>query len=147
PGQPATQPGAAPDARLRRGAAAARAPGAGGAGTISGGATPESAFKIIPDERTNSLILMAGAMEMRRIKDLITRLDVPLPLGTGRIHVYYLKYANALEMVGVLGALIGGGGGGGGGFGGFPGGGIGGLGGVRGGLGGRRGAGGGSLGG
>jgi general secretion pathway protein D len=131
PGQPATQPGAAPDARLRRGGAAARAPGAGGAGTISGGATPESAFKIIPDERTNSLILMAGAMEMRRIKDLITRLDVPLPLGTGRIHVYYLKYANALEMVGVLGSLIGGGGG----LGGLAGLGVGGLAMTRGGIG------------
>src|SRR5262249_17293376 len=112
-GAPATQPAAAPDARLRRGGAA-RAPAAGAGGTITGGTTPESAFKIIPDERTNSLILMAGSMEMRRIKDLITRLDVPLPLGTGRIHVYYLKHANAFEMVGVLGSLIGGGGGAGG---------------------------------
>ena len=111
PGAPAIQPGAAPDARIRRGArpAAPGAPAAGG--TVVGGATPERAFKIIPDERTNSLILQAGPPEMRRIKDLIARLDVPLPLGTGRIHVYYLKYANALEMVGVLGSLIGGGGG------------------------------------
>ena len=122
---PQTQPGAAPDARVRRGAARpAGAPGA--AGTISGGTTPERAFKIIPDERTNSLILLAGQLEMRRIKDLIDRLDVPLPLGTGRIHVYYLKYANAYEMVGVLGSLVGGGGFGGmgagvGGFGGLGG--------------------------
>ncbi|MFN8627749.1 MAG: type II secretion system secretin GspD [Candidatus Binatia bacterium] len=118
-GAPATQPGAAPDARLRRGAARA-APGttaAGAAGAITGGTTPERSFKIIPDERTNTLILMAGPLETRRIKDLIARLDVPLPLGTGRIHVYYLKYANAFEMIGVLSSLIGGGGGGG--FGGF----------------------------
>ncbi|MGD0946029.1 MAG: secretin N-terminal domain-containing protein, partial [Candidatus Binatia bacterium] len=118
-GAPQTQPGAAPDARLRRGAGAR--PGAPGAaqGVVSGGTTPEHAFKIIPDERTNALILMAGPLEMRRIKELITRLDVPLPLGTARIHVYYLKYANALEMVGVLGSLIGGGGGGMGGIGGY----------------------------
>lgn len=116
-GGPATQPGAAPDARLRRGARPA-APGApGAAAPVSGGTTPEKAFKIIPDQRTNSLIILAGPPEMRRIKDLIGRLDVPLPLGTGRIHVYYLKYANAFEMVGVLGSLIGGGGG----FGGIPG--------------------------
>jgi general secretion pathway protein D len=133
-GGPAVQPGAAPDARLRRGGAVRRPPTAGAtAGIISGGATPERAFKIIPDERTNSLILLAGPPEMRRIKDLITRLDVPLPLGTERIHVYYLKYANALEMVTVLSGLIGGGGGGG--FGGTGGGfGFGGIG-SRGGFG------------
>ncbi len=133
-GTPQTQLGAAPDARLRRGAGA-KAPGApGGAapGVVTGGTTPERAFKIIPDERTNALILMAGSLEMRRIKDLITRLDVPLPLGTGRIHVYYLKYANALEMIGVLGSLIGGGGGGYGGLGGGLMGRVGTTGGVRG---------------
>ena len=133
-GVAATQPGAAPDARLRRGGIAGRPGGTAAPGAISGGATPEQAFRIIPDERTNSLILLAGPLELRRIKDLIARLDVPLPLGTGRIHVYYLKYANSIEMADVLGSLIGGGGGGGiggmGGFGGF--GGMGGLGGLAG---------------
>ncbi|HVM94794.1 MAG TPA: type II secretion system secretin GspD, partial [Candidatus Acidoferrales bacterium] len=131
-GSTATQPGAAPDARLRRGAAARPPgqPGAPGGGAVTGGTTPEKTFKIIPDERTNSLILVAQQQEARRIKDLITRLDVPLPLGTGRIHVYYLKYANAFELIPVLGSLVGTGGG----FGGL--GGFGGIGGVRGGLGG-----------
>jgi len=130
PGAPATNPGAAPDARLRRGGGPRPGvPGAAGGGAVSGGETPEHAFKIIPDERTNALIVLAGPVEMRRIKDLIPRLDVPLPLGTGRIHVYYLKYANALETLSVLGSLVGGGGGGG----------LGGLGGLRGGLGGARG--------
>ena len=132
-GAPATQPGAAPDARLRRGTA----PRPGGTGTatgqaISGGVTPERAFKIIPDERTNSLILVAGPAEARRIKDLIARLDVPLPLGTGRIHVYYLKYANAFELIPVLSSLVGAGAG----FGGFSPFGFGGIGGLRGGFGG-----------
>ena len=129
-GAPQTQPGAAPDARLRRGAGARPGAPAAAPGVVSGGTTPERAFKIIPDERTNALILMAGPLEMRRIKELITRLDVPLPLGTARIHVYYLKFANAVEMVGVLGSLIGGGGGGIGGIGGY---------GMRGGLTGRSG--------
>jgi general secretion pathway protein D len=142
-GGAAIQPGAAPDARLRRGNRPV--PRAPGAAPVTGGTNPEKAFKIIPDQRTNSLIILAGPPEMRRIKDLIARLDVPLPLGTGRIHVYYLKYANAFEMVGVLGSLIGGGGGAGG-FGGI--GGVGGLGGFgRGGLGGIGGSRGGSLGG
>jgi general secretion pathway protein D len=140
-GAPATQPGAAPDARLRRGGAPRPGAAPGATGSISGGTTPERTFKIIPDERTNSLILVAGTQEARRIKDLIARLDVPLPLGTGRIHVYYLKYANAFELIPVLGSLVGGGGGGGGGgFSPFGFGGIGGLGGGgRGGIGGSRG--------
>ena len=73
-----------------------------------------AAYKIIPDERTNALIVVAGPLQMRKIKDLVLRLDVPLPFGTGRIHVYYLKYANAFEIVPVLSDLIGGGQGAGG---------------------------------
>jgi general secretion pathway protein D len=87
-------------------------PPAGQPAASSQGGTGESAFKIIPEERTNALIVVAGALQMRRIKDLIARLDVPIPLGTGRIHVYHLKYANAFEVVPVLADLIGGGGGG-----------------------------------
>lgn len=128
-----TRPGNAPDARLRRGGAAARARQAttNAAASVAGGTTPQRAFRIIPDERLNSLIVMAGDMEMRRIEDLVARLDVPLPLGTGRIHVYYLKYANSLEMADVLNSLVGGGGGGGTSFGGssFGGGGFGAIGG------------------
>lgn len=116
----APRPGAAPDSRIRRGVAQQRnaaRPGAMGGAAITGGDTPSEAFRIIPDERLNSLILMAGPIEMRRLRDLIDRLDVPNPLGSGRIHVYYLKFANALEMSDVLGSLVGGGGGGVGGFG------------------------------
>ncbi len=132
-----TQPQNAPDARVRRGTGGAPGarPGLQAATGVSGGTTPEHSFKIIPDERSNALILVAGTIEMRRIKDLITRLDVPLPLGTGRINVYYLKYANAFEIVPVLGSLVGGAGAGGlgGGLGGF--GGLGGIGGLGGGFG------------
>jgi general secretion pathway protein D len=97
---------AAAQARARPGIAAAAA----NAQPVQGG-TGATAYKIIPDERTNALILVAGPLEMRRIKDLIVRLDVPLPFGTGRIHVYYLKHANAFEIVPVLSDLIGGQGG------------------------------------
>ncbi len=103
---PAARPGAA---------AAARRPGAapGQSSTITSGGDGQGAYKIIPDERTNSLIVVAGPLEMNKIRDLIVRLDVPLRFGTGRIHVHYLKYANAFEIVPVLSDLIGGGGGGG----------------------------------
>ncbi|MEO8604858.1 MAG: secretin N-terminal domain-containing protein, partial [bacterium] len=88
------------------------APAAGAGAPVTGG-TGATSYKIIPDERTNALILVAGPLEMRKIRDLIVRLDVPLPFGTGRTHVYYLKYANVFEIVPVLSDLVGGGGAGG----------------------------------
>ncbi|HVN87839.1 MAG TPA: type II secretion system secretin GspD [Candidatus Binatia bacterium] len=99
-----SQPGAPAPVRAPRPGVPAGAPAAA---PVAGGSTPQKAFKIIPDERTNTLIVLAGPLEMRRIKELVDRLDVPLPLGTGRIHVYNLKYANAYELITVLTDLIG----------------------------------------
>ncbi len=70
------------------------------------------AFKLTPDDRTNTLIVNAAAEQMRQIKTLIDRLDVPLPPGSGKINVYYLKYANAEELLPVLLDVIGASGGG-----------------------------------
>ena len=75
-------------------------------------------FKVIPDERTNSLIVLASGNHLRTIKHLIRELDSSLP-GVSKINVYRLRYANALEMVEVLSQLIGGGGAGLGGLGGL----------------------------
>ena len=60
------------------------------------------AFKITPDERTNMLIVNAPPDQLQQIKALVARLDVPLPPGSGRVNVYYLKYANAEDMLPVL---------------------------------------------
>jgi general secretion pathway protein D len=70
----------------------------------------QGAFKLVPDERTNSLIVVAGPVQMRQIKEMVAKLDVHAPNATSRIHVYYLKHAHALEMVQVLGSLLGAGG-------------------------------------
>ena len=102
------RPGAAPGAPRRPGVPGAPA-AAGGAGAPVTGGTGAAAYKIIPDERTNAVILVAGPLQMRKIRDLIVRLDVPLPFGTGRTHVYYLKFANVFEIIPVLSDLIGGG--------------------------------------
>ena len=109
PGAPGA-PGAPPVPGQPPGARRPGAPGAPGAAAqpVEGG-TGASSYKIIPDERTNALILVAGPLQMRKIKDLIVRLDVPLPYGSGRIHVYYLKYANVYEITPILSDLIGGG--------------------------------------
>jgi general secretion pathway protein D len=71
---------------------------------------PTGGFKVVPDERTNSLIVLAGPLQMRTIKDLIVKLDVHPPNENSRIHVYRLKNAMAGEIVQVLNGLLGGGG-------------------------------------
>jgi general secretion pathway protein D len=81
-----------------------------------GGGTPN--FKILPDERTNSVIALANPAQMRMIRSLAKDLDKKLE-GVSKIQVYKLQYANAAEMVEVLSELISGGGGRAGGVGGF----------------------------
>src|SRR5579863_1477290 len=70
-----------------------------------------SSYSVVPDERTNSLIVLAGPLEMRQIKDLVLKLDVHSPNETYRIHVLHLRYAPATEMVDVLNGMLSGGGG------------------------------------
>jgi general secretion pathway protein D len=59
-------------------------------------------IRIIPYERTNSLIVFAPKAQIQRIRDLLVRLDAEIPRGEGNIHVYYLQNADAEEMVKVL---------------------------------------------
>jgi len=59
-------------------------------------------IKIIPDERTNSIVLVANAEDTATIKNVIHDLDVPAPKGKGKINVYYLKNADAEEIAKVL---------------------------------------------
>ena len=64
-----------------------------------------AAFKLIPDERTNSLILVANEKDTLDIKTLIKKLDVPSPPGRESVHVYYLENANAEELAKILSNL------------------------------------------
>lgn len=72
--------------------------------------SPGTNFKVIPDERTNSLIVLAGPLQMKQIKQIVKQLDIRPPNETAKVHVYHLKNADGLEMVQVLGGLLGGGG-------------------------------------
>jgi general secretion pathway protein D len=82
-------------------------PGMGVVAPVASGTS--SAFKVIPDERTNSLVVLAGPLQMHEIQDLVSKLDI-VPLNmTSRIHVYRLKNAQALEMVQVMNNLLNGG--------------------------------------
>ena len=58
--------------------------------------------KLLADERTNSIIIVASVQETKKIKNLISKLDQPLPPGLGRIHVIYLENARSEDLVQVL---------------------------------------------
>ncbi len=54
--------------------------------------------KIIPDERTNSIIVVADDDTTGRIMALTAQLDSDIDLGGKRFYVYRCKYANAEEL-------------------------------------------------
>jgi len=62
----------------------------------------KTATKIIPYERTNSLIVLAAPPDVSGIEELIKKLDIPTPSGKEDIHVYYLQYASAEDLAKVL---------------------------------------------
>jgi general secretion pathway protein D len=67
----------------------------GGAATLS---------QIIPDERTNKLIIVASPSAFERILRIVREVDVPTEAG-GRINVYPLENADAEELAGTLQSL------------------------------------------
>ncbi len=91
------------------------APGRGqpGQGVVAPAAQAPStsSFKVLPDERTNSIIAAGGPIQMNQIREVIAKLDIRSPDAMKRIHVYRLKNAAVSEIVQVLGGLLGGGGG------------------------------------
>ncbi len=69
-------------------------------------AQTQQPIKVLSDDRTNSLILVASGDEIAAIETLIGKLDVPV-VGEGQIHVYYLKNANAEKLATTLANLAG----------------------------------------
>jgi general secretion pathway protein D len=66
----------------------------------------ETSMKILPDMRTNSLIVIANAQDTETVRKLIEQLDVQRPVGTTNIHVVYLKNAQAKEVAQSLTAAL-----------------------------------------
>ncbi|MEW6776933.1 MAG: type II secretion system secretin GspD [Bdellovibrionota bacterium] len=87
----------------RRGAAPA-APAQGA--QAPGGGTA----RIIPDERTNSLIVVGTKKQIEAVKKLLTMLDIDVEGGGSEvgIFVYYVQYAKAEDLASTLNSLIGG---------------------------------------
>jgi len=65
----------------------------------------QTVIKLIADERTNSLIILANAEDTRQILGLVKKLDVETERTN--IHVYFLKNCNAEDISKVLNNVMG----------------------------------------
>ena len=68
------------------------------------GAVDVSVTKVLPDERTNKLIVIADEKSFQRLQDLLEQLDVPTS-AEGGVHVVFLKNASAEELATTLSSL------------------------------------------
>lgn len=66
----------------------------------------ETGIKILPDIRTNSLIVVANAQDTETIDGLISQLDIQRPVGTNNVHVVYLKNGQAVDVAKSLTAAL-----------------------------------------
>lgn len=67
--------------------------------------TDLSFSRVIIDDRTGTLIIVASESDYGTIRRMIEQLDVRLPGGGGRLHHYPLKYADPEEISNVLSQL------------------------------------------
>ena len=86
----------------RPGNLAARLPGTPETKDSAG---PALLTQLIPDERTNKLIVIASPAAMERIMELVRQIDIPIAGGEGKINVYYLENANAEDVASTLQTL------------------------------------------
>ena len=68
------------------------------------GASVTYSSKIFPDERTNSLIIVSSQEAFTKIAAFVKKIDNSLgdQIGSGRIHVHYLNYADSKELAATL---------------------------------------------
>lgn len=66
----------------------------------------EPLSKVVADERTNSIIVLATKRAILKVRELVAKLDRSIAGAEGRIHVYYLKFAKAKEVSEVLTSLV-----------------------------------------
>ncbi|MEO7113197.1 MAG: type II secretion system secretin GspD, partial [Polyangiaceae bacterium] len=89
-------------------AGSSSSPGAGGKGAPSSsgaGGGELHVTKIIADDRTNSLLIVATEKAYLRMLEIIKRMDVPQSEG-GEIHVLPLQHADAVELTKTLGEIV-----------------------------------------
>ncbi len=72
--------------------------------SVSAGEESKFIAKVVEDERTNALIVLANDDGHMAVRDIIEKVDVNVT-PEGEIHVVYLKYAKADEVQSVLSSL------------------------------------------
>jgi general secretion pathway protein D len=88
------------------------APGKGAASALPGDLNAEMTInKIVPDERSNSLLVVANQRAYDWLLTIVRKLDQPLDTGEGasdgKVHVYYCENANCDELAATLSAVAG----------------------------------------
>ncbi|PKN27284.1 MAG: type II secretion system protein GspD, partial [Deltaproteobacteria bacterium HGW-Deltaproteobacteria-21] len=73
----------------------------------SGAATGQETVKIMADERTNSMLVMASAAQVAEIRQLLARLDQKLEKRSGNVRILTLVHAVAEDLVKVLSEIPG----------------------------------------
>jgi len=64
-------------------------------------------IRIIPEDRTNTLILLGRPQAVERVRNFIqTYIDIPLEEGKSTLHIYQLQYLDADQMATVLNTVI-----------------------------------------
>jgi general secretion pathway protein D len=74
-------------------------------GGVGAGVGDLHVTKVVADDRSNSVIIVATERAYMRILEFIKRLDVP-QTGEGEIHVIALQHADAVELTKTLNELI-----------------------------------------
>jgi len=71
--------------------------------------TPDASgtVKILADDRTNSVVIMASPAEVEVVRRIVAKLDVERPQEAGNIHVIFLEHAEAKEIEKAVSASLG----------------------------------------
>jgi general secretion pathway protein D len=93
--------------RNNRGAGGTFSSGIPRFGGAQSGGTASSAFSmVIPDDRTNAIIVVGNTAGIAKIKTLVKQLDYPLnPEDAGGVYVYYMKHAEAKAVAEILNGI------------------------------------------
>ncbi|MCB0347256.1 MAG: type II secretion system secretin GspD [Bdellovibrionales bacterium] len=93
--------------RSRRGSGGTFSSGIPRFGGSSNSNQTGSAFSmVIPDDRTNAIIVVGNTAGIDKIKTLVRQLDYPLnPEDAGGVYVYYMKHAEAKAVAEILNGI------------------------------------------
>ncbi len=65
-----------------------------------------SAFSnVLPDDRTNSIIVVGNKAGIAKIRELVKTLDFPLAEGSGGAYVYYVKHGEAEKISDIINGI------------------------------------------